>query len=52
MEIKTIDKDELVLLISGLRTLWVEDLEQRKVLERLHTQLSEQLAEHFGIKIP
>ena len=51
MQITSVKKEELALLISGLRALWVPDETQRKVQERLQQQLEQELSQRFGLSL-
>jgi len=49
MQISSVKQEELALLISGLRALWVPDENQRKVHERLLKQMEQELSQRFGL---
>jgi len=49
MQIQSVKKEELALLISGLRALWVPDDANRKIQERLQAQMEQELLQRFGL---
>jgi hypothetical protein len=51
MQISSVKKEELALLISGLRALWIPDEVQRKAHERLQKQLEQELSTRFGLTL-
>ena len=49
MQISSVKQEELALLISGLRALWIPDEDRRKIHERLLKQMEQELSQRFGL---